>query len=145
MKPIITWIVLANSRGARVLANRGPGKGLEELKTHVWEAPPMEQPRDRAGVGHSIAGPGVAGVTERDARLIHDQGFARQIIRRLRKAQAAHDYDRLVLAAGPHMLGLLRQQLDAALKSVLVGEIAKDLTAQPPQAVSDTVGAVIAV
>lgn len=145
MKPVVTWIVLANSRMARVLVNRGPGKGVEVVPGREWTAPPVATPRDRAGMGHSIAGPGVAAVSESDARHSHDQTFAREIVHDLQKARRARQFDRLVLSAGPHMLGLLRPQLDAPLRAMLVGEIAKDLTAQSIESVEAHVGDLIAV
>ncbi len=37
MKPIITWIVIADGAHARVLENAGPGKGLSSLDNLTFE------------------------------------------------------------------------------------------------------------
>lgn len=145
MKPTVTWVVLANARMIRVLAHRGPGKGLTALGGKCWRAPAADLPRDRAGVGHSIAGPGVAAVAQSDTKLLSDQAFAREVAGHLVDGLRAGKFDRLALIAGPHMLGVLRGALDGPLKSVLVGEIPKDLSARPLPQVESHLGELIAV
>ena len=145
MKPIVTWIVLANSRMAKGCENRGPGKGLVALEDRHWHAAAVSEPRDKAGRGHSIAGPGVAAVEQTDPQLQSDIGFAREVSDHLLHDFSAKGFDRLIIVAGPHMLGLLRAHLDDRLQAVTVGEIAKDLTAQPPAALEGHIGEVIAV
>lgn len=145
MKPIVTWIVLINSRMARVCENRGPGKGLVTLENRHWHAAEVSAPRDKAGRGHNIVGPGVAAVEQTDRQLQSDIGFAREVSGHLLHDFSARRFDRLIIVAGPHMLGLLRAHLDDRLKAVTVGEVAKDLSAQPPDALEGHVGEVIAV
>ena len=132
MKPIVNWIFLANARLAKVCENRGPGKGLVALNDKRWQAEAVPERRDKAGRGHSIAGPGKPAVEQADLQLQSDIRFARELSDHLMHAFSAKQFDRLIIVAGPHMLGLLRTHLDARLKAVTVGEIAKDLTAQPP-------------
>jgi hypothetical protein len=62
MKPVVTWVVLANARTIRVLAHRGTGKGLAAMAGQMWHAPDVSLPNYRAGVGSSIAGPGVSAI-----------------------------------------------------------------------------------
>ncbi|MBW4706291.1 host attachment protein [Roseobacter sp. YSTF-M11] len=145
MKPVVTWIVLANAREARVVAHHGPGKGLVELPEQRWRAEKAPQPRDRAGVGHSIAGPGIAAVEQSDAQLHIDTRFAQDIVRRLGRSLDAKHFERLVLVAGPHMLGLLRAHLTDRLRDVITGEIVKDLSTQPMDVLEARLGDVIAV
>ncbi|MFK7837441.1 MAG: host attachment protein [Sulfitobacter sp.] len=116
MKPIVTWVLLANARSARVFENRGPDKGLTAISGYAWTAQMPRAPRDKAGVGHSIAGPGVAAVEQPDLQKLSDAHFASEVVGHLAKAVAEKRFDRLILTAGPHMLGLLRQELDAPLR-----------------------------
>lgn len=144
MKPVVTWVVMANARSAKVLANHGPGKGLVPVSGQLLTAPETRLPRDEAGVGHSIAGPGVAAVEQTDLQEINDARFAKTVIAHVKTAHDAKRFDRLILIAGPHMLGLLRANLDAALRAVLLGEMPKDLSNQPPGAVEDRLAALLA-
>ena len=139
MKPIVTWVLVANTREVSVFENRGVGKGLAELPgmRSVSETPDL--PRDRPGMGHSIAGYNVAAVEQPDPQDKIDEQFASDAVAKLTRALTNHRFDRLVVAAGPHMLGLLRQQYNEPLSAVLIGEIDKDLTAQSVKAVASHV------
>lgn len=145
MKPIVNWIVLANARMAKICENRGPGKGLVPLAGKQWHAEAVETPRDKAGRGHNIAGPGTAAVEQTDPQLQSDIRFAREISDHLVQAYSDGAFDRLIIASGPHMLGLLRTHLDERLLAITVGEIAKDLSAQPSAAVEGHIGEVLAI
>ena len=145
MKPIVTWIVLANARSARVLANSGPGKGLSAVGDQHWQAPEAGTPNDRAGVGHSSAGPGISAVEQTDRQAMNDAEFARDVANHLSTALAAKRFDRLVLVAGPHMLGLLRAHLNESVRASVLGEIPKDLSAQSLSNLETHLGELIAV
>ena len=145
MIPVVTWMLLANARSAKVVAHHGPGKGLTAVSGQTWNAPETSIPQDRAGVGHSIAGPGVAAVGQTDPQDINDARFAKTVIEQVRTAHAEKRFDRLILIAGPHMLGLLRANLDTSLRGILLGEMPKDLSNQPLSAVEKHLGELIAV
>ncbi len=145
MKPVVTWVLLANARAARVLENKGMGKGLTALAGQAWSADAARAPRDKAGVGHSIAGPGVAAVEQPDLQKLNDAHFAKDLVEHLTKARQDTKFDRLILIAGPHMLGLLRQDLDTPLRAVLLGEIPKDLSNQPLADIENHLGELIAI
>lgn len=144
MKPIVTWVVLVTSRAAHVVANNGPGKGIVALGDKSWQAKPAVGYSSEAGIGHSIAGPGVSAVDQGDPQGHADQTFAKDIAHHLEAALARDEFDRLVIVSGPHMLGLMRKSLTQPLHGVLVGEIAKDLSALPLDILKDHLGDVIA-
>lgn len=145
MKPIVTWVVLANARSATVVAHLGPGNGLTAVSDQTWQAPEVPMPRDKAGVGHSIGGPGVSAVAQTQPKELAESRFAKDIVEGLIEARRGRRFDRLILISGPHMLGLLRANLDASLSAVLVGAIPKDLSAQPLDHVETHLGELIAV
>jgi protein required for attachment to host cells len=111
----------------------------------TWTAPEAELPRDNAGVGYSIAGPGRAAVEQTDPQEVIDENFAKTVIEDLSKAHYQKQFDRLILIAGPHMLGLLRAQIDTGFQRVLAGELSKDLLNQPDDVVESHIGELIAV
>lgn len=145
MKPIVTWVVLANARVANVYAHMRPGKGLTAVGDQNRQAPQIPMPRDKAGIGHSIGGPGVSAVAQKSPKEMADSRFAREIVDGLSEACRRNRFDRLVLIAGPHMMGLLRANLNGSLLAVLIGEIPKDLSAQPIGDIETHLGEVIAV
>ncbi|MEO1138199.1 MAG: host attachment protein [Pseudomonadota bacterium] len=145
MKPVVTWVVVANGRDAKVLENRGPGKGLDLLARKGWQAESVRIPDDKPGVGHSIAGPGVSAVEQTDTRLQTETKFAKHVLQELSNALRAKEFDRLIIACGPHMLGLFRAHLEDDLRSVVIGEIAKDFSAQPIHVLEARLGDFIAV
>ena len=145
MKPIVTWILLANTREASVLVNRGPGKGLAVLDGVAVRSEEAADPRDKAGVGHSIAGHGVSAVEQANPQNKVDAEFARRVADQMSGALDTNKFDRLIVVAGPHMLGLLRVSFDDALKATLVGEIDKDLSGQSVDAVASHIEGIIAV
>jgi protein required for attachment to host cells len=65
--------------------------------------------------------------------------FAREVARRIDEDRIARQFDRLVIVAGPRMLGLLRQELPQTCRDVVAGEIAKDLLHQDPEMIRDAV------
>jgi len=145
MKPVVTWIVLANSRTAQVYAHHGPGKGVLPIDGLSWEAPEPRKPDDKRGVGHSIAGPGVAAVEQTDPQKLNDALFAKTIMEHIAKAQKGKRFDRLILVSGPHMLGLLRANVEPALQAVHLGDVPKDLSNQPLSVMERNLGELIAV
>lgn len=144
MKPIVTWVVIANTRNVSVLVNRGPGTGLELLDGVGWQSAEAEDPRDRAGSSHSIAGHSSDSVEQSDPQQKVDKAFAGQVVQHLGQALSSGLYDRLIVSAGPHMLGLLREHYDTRLRAALIGEVAKDLTDQSTEAVMAHIEDIIA-
>lgn len=131
MKPIRTWIVTANARQARFLEHRGAGHGVQQLPNKVFHADPPVDYADKAGVGHSIAGPSLNAVDQGDVQMQADLAFAKMLDQELAHALGNRDFDRFVVFAGPHMLGLLRKVRQPALAEVLLSEVDKDLTRLP--------------
>lgn len=63
--------------------------------------------------------------------------FAKEVAQKIDGDRLKQEFDRLVIIAGPKMLGLLRQQLRDTCKGVIVGEISKDLARRGEGAIRD--------
>jgi protein required for attachment to host cells len=90
------------------------------------------------GVSHG--GSGVEGhhhgVTGEKSTVQHELTlFAKEVARRIETDRARNEFDRLVLVAGPKMLGLLRQSLSNPTQSMLAGEISKDILRHGPDVI----------
>ena len=140
MKPIITWIVLANTQTARVLVNEGPGKGVYQLAGKHWDAGDPDTYRDSAGVGKSIAGHAVSAVQSTDFKREQASEFAKEIIADLAQDHADKSFDRLILASGPLMLGLMRPYIEDPLGAAVLCEIPKDFSTLPIEKIEELLG-----
>lgn len=145
MKPVVTWVLLANARMARIVVNKGQGKGLAALDGKYWHADKVPAARDQAGVGHSIGGPGVTGMSQVDKQRQTETEFAKTILSDLTKARLRKEFDRLALVAGPRMLSLLRAQIDEGLAALVIGEIPSDLSRQPLEQIEHRLGEIMAI
>ncbi len=145
MKPIVTWVVLANARAARVYAHLGSGNGLTAISDQSWQTREVSMPRDKPGVGHSICGPGALAVKQILPKELVDDRFAKDVVADLSVARLNNRFDRLILICGPYMLRLLRANLDAHLIATLLGEIPKDLSTQSLSNIETHLGELIAV
>ena len=61
--------------------------------------------------------------------------FAHQIVRSLESARNAHEFSQLVVIAGPHFIGLLREAMPKPLAALIVAEIVKDLLHETEDAI----------
>lgn len=135
MKPTRTWIVIADGARACFLENRGPGSGLapagapelsQELKpTREIGAEPPGRTHDRLGPGRHAMAPRV------DWHEFEKVRFAKEIASLLDRSAEAKAFDRLVLVAPPKILGTLRAELGKNTAAMVSGELAKDLTNHP--------------
>ena len=84
----------------------------------------------RGAVGHHATG------GERNPRKVEARRFARRITEALDEARRQNRYERLVVMAPPAFLGLLREEMPAAVRALLTAEVGKDLVHEPPEALS---------
>jgi len=113
---------------------QNPQAGLKDIDLE------SDRPGRRFGGSSGVRHGGVQqghhhGVGERSTERHGLSKFAKNIAKRIDAERLKREFDRLILIAPPKMLGLLRQELPAETKSLLAGEIAKDLVRQDAEAV----------
>lgn len=133
MKPIRTWILIADAGRARVLENLGPGKRTHEiadLASSVDLPKTSDLVRDRQPRGHESTNPSRHAIDSRSdphdrLEVDHLQAIAARL--------DAHfeSYDQLVVVAPPRALGTLRAAFTDRVKGSISAEIDKDLTKVP--------------
>jgi len=127
-----TWVLVADSARARALRWAGrlaPLERVERFEFSYRHQHGRDMVSDRPGRTHESQG------TTRHAIEPHsdpvrevEHRFAEHVARELMDRFTAHEFDRLVLVAGPTMLGDLRAALPAEIRKVVHGELVKDLT-----------------
>lgn len=135
MKAIVTWILVADGAEARLFVNDGPGKGLAPLSgVNISETRVRNQElaRSRPGRAFHTAGPNRSGLNPRtDPVQQREAEFVQGLAAMLDEKRAAGAFDRLIIAAAPTALGVIRRALSPAVESVLLAEIPKNLTNVP--------------
>lgn len=86
----------------------------------VFDHAPTVGGRRGAVAHHSTGG-------ERNPRKVEARRFARRITEALEQERRQDRYERLVVMAPPAFLGLLREEMSAAVHAVLTAEVGKDL------------------
>ncbi len=135
MKPIRTWVLIADGARARVLENGGPGKGLTAIERLLFQgdhAATHTIVDDREGRTHSSHGPGRSAIDARtDPHRELKKSFAHHLADVMARELDAGAYDRLVIVATPVTLGDLRKVLAPKVAAKVTGELAQDLTKTP--------------
>jgi protein required for attachment to host cells len=126
-----TWILVANASHASVYLNDGPHKGLTRVRTLEHAASrekgadlatdrPGQQQGPNAGRG--------AFVSAKSPKEVEAERFAIEVARALDQGRTQNAYQRVILVASPHFLGLLNQHLDAHVRQLVSDSIEKDYT-----------------
>jgi protein required for attachment to host cells len=67
------------------------------------------------------------------------QLFAKKLAERLYRGRVENEYERLVLVAEPHFLGVMKGALDDVTAKLLHGTLSRDLTAERPESIAEYV------
>ena len=149
MKPVRTWIVVADGAQARFLINQGPGKGLEAAfneKNKEAGRSTRDLGSDKPGRVYDRFGPGRHTMVPRvDWHQFEKRKFAKEMAAILDAAAEKRKFDRLVLVAPPKTLGTLRTALNKNTTKLVTAELAKDLTQVTVGELPDHLGRVVAV
>jgi len=139
MKPVRTWVLIADAGRARVLEGRGPGHGLKPISNLTFDNPrPEHEPggSDRGRSFESASPTRHAIEPTSDPDRLSMARFAAELVERLEEQRTAKAFDRLVLVAPAKMMGELRQAVGDALGRMVDGEVIADLTRVPDHEVA---------
>ena len=135
MKPIVTWILVADGKRASVLSNDGPGRGLKPVPGMNFETE-LHANRDiltdKPGRSQESANTARHAVEIPDYHRIEKAMFAREVARHLDAAFEAGGCKRLLLVAPPQTLAELRNSLAPKSRNAVMAEIDKNLTHLKP-------------
>lgn len=127
-----TWVLVADAARA-LLLRAGPADGplelLEELAHPEGRAKPGELVEDKPGRSFDSARTGGRHAMEPDTdpQRAELHRFVRRLAAALDEAAGAGRFHRLVLVAGPRLLGELRDALPERVRGMVTREVGKDL------------------
>lgn len=136
MKPHRTWILIADAGRARVLESLGAGKGARAVDGLASEAnlpsTTHEMVTDRQSRAQESSSPTRHAIEPRtDPREQLKRNYLEMLADELDKRLAANAYEKLIVVAPPHALGVLRGAFSDRVRGVVTAEVAKDLTKTP--------------
>ena len=126
----MSWILIASRTGARIIEKQGRELSLVQELSHArGRLRDREVDSDRHGRSSSRTGAASHSFGQPESPHEHDaKSFARELAGSLRQGRMEGHYQRLVLIAEPHFLGLLRQALDDVTARLVAATVGKDLT-----------------
>ena len=145
MKPLKTYIIVASEKAARLLENDGVGKGVYQF-THITieDSGVMHHEFADEPTKTQLAHGPTSGVDPRTSVDVENrESFAKYLAELAEAAFRSGDYDRLVIVAGPKMLGELRKAL--AGKVDVYAELDKDLINTPTDEMAKHLATILAV
>jgi protein required for attachment to host cells len=133
-----TWILVAESSRAKLYR-------ADNRKSPISEIEALENPAGRLHEGDLVSDrPGSDGGSVGQGRRVLDDkttarqqehiSFAKQLAERLNAARTEGEFSRLVLAAPPAFLGLLRDSLGKEVMDMVYAQVDKNLVQQPAEA-----------
>lgn len=137
------WVAVVDGSRGVVLVNEGSALAprLKVLRSHqIGDNPPShQQGDDRPGRVFDSSGHHRSATEAPDLHQKAEDRFVAAFVSRLEQDAAAGLFDKLVIAAPPVALGVLRKQLAPPLAERVVKEIAADYVKMPVDAIADAV------
>jgi protein required for attachment to host cells len=124
------WVFVGDGRKALLLRNEGDPDLLDLRRLEVREddnPPSREQGTDGPGRSSVNIGPRSA-IDTTDWHALEEARFAATIAERLNRAAEQNQFEHIVIAAPPKVLGELRREYSKRLQGKILAEIDKDLT-----------------
>lgn len=129
-----TWIMTADRAGARIFERDGDVLTLvEEIVHEEGRLRDGQLGSDEPGRSFDSSRPGRHSMGK--AQTPHEHvavGFAKALATKLREGRVQHKFTRLVIAAEPHFLGLLRAALDEPTRKLVVRTVPEHLQQLTP-------------
>ena len=128
----LTWVVVADSGRCRIFSIAANNADLEELEGAVNPVARLHEgdiSGDRPGMAFDGKGRGRHAMPSKHSAKGHaEEAFAHSLAATLNDAQIGGRYERLVLFAPPHFLGMLRNQLTPAVAGCVQASLDADVT-----------------
>ncbi len=129
-----TWVLVADGEKALFLVNDGDAQdpNLNVRRIEAQDNPPTrDQAANRPGHVGESARPGGHTYGDTDWHEFEKDRFATEVADILYRQAHRGAFDRLVIVAGPAVLGTLRGALHSEVSGKVVAEISKTLTNHP--------------
>ncbi len=130
-----TWVMVGDGEKALFFRNEGDAAypNFEVVDVLEHENPRTgEQGTDRPGRAFASVGGHRSAMQETNWHKLEKHRFAKEIADALYSAAHQGQYQKLVIAAPPMIMGDIRRALHKEVSDKVVAEVSKDLTNMPP-------------
>jgi protein required for attachment to host cells len=145
-----TWVLVANRSRASLYLHRTKQPALTTVEQFDHPEGRLKDGEIDTDKGGRVDLEHASGATSRSTyqRAVepHEhiaQVFAKKLAERLYRGRVENEYERLVLAAEPHFLGVMKDALDGVTAKLVHGTLSRDLTAERPESVAEYVTEVL--
>ena len=128
------WVLVGDGEKALIFRNEGDAEypNLQVIRLMENDNPKTsEQGTDSPGSRSDGPGPQKSAMEQTDWHTLEKHRFAKDVAEMLYKAAHKGQYDKLIVAAPPMILGDLRKAFHKEVKARVVGEVDKTLTSHP--------------
>ena len=132
------WVVVCDGAKALIFENVGDANLLNLTTREVATADTpstSQQGTERPGRVHQRFGPKRSAVEQTDWHDDAERSFLKELAARLDRAVTGGETKAIVLVAAPRAMGMLRAELSPRVDKAIKGEIAKDYTGMPVDAI----------
>jgi protein required for attachment to host cells len=132
------WVVVCDGAKALIFENVGDASLLNLTTREVATADTpstSQQGTERPGRVHQRFGPKRSAVEQTDWHDDAERSFLKELAARLDRAVTGGETKAIVLVAAPRAMGMLRAELSPRVDKAIKGEIAKDYTGMPVDAI----------
>lgn len=147
-RPSATWILVADRSRARLFAGEWPDmaefREMQAFAHPEGAARPHDVESDGPGRFSESGGARHAGDRPTDFKHQTATEFARELIAELQAGKNGNSYGRLIIIAPALFLGVLREQIPAPLRGLVVADLDKDLTQAGAVTIQAAVGELVA-
>ena len=137
MKHPRTRAIIANGEIARSYDLKRSGNSLSLTEVATLKAAEINAPSDTQGMTHSRVGHSQHRLAPHNGPDKAKESFAADIADYLTSEVADERFERLVLVAGPRMMGILLDRLDTNVQSRIWAQITKNLASHPAEKLND--------
>jgi protein required for attachment to host cells len=126
-----TWVLIADGEKAMFLRNETDAENpnLKIIRKEKQDNPKdIDQSANRPGRVHQSAAHGQSAYEDTDWHQLAKDRFAADLADILYKRAHKGDFDKIIIAAAPNVLGALRDKLHQEVSDKVIAEIPKTLT-----------------
>ncbi|MDJ0612715.1 MAG: host attachment protein [Rhizobiaceae bacterium] len=131
MRPLKTWILVADANRAWIAEHTKIGAGIHRLEDRTIVSNRTQDFRDGQGRSYKSYSSRRHKIEPKVHNDVVLTEHVDEIIQLLLTSLKKREFDRLIICVATQTLGIFRKRMPASLKEIVIAEMSKDLTHVP--------------